>query len=123
MASFALLSSCAYLPISSEDQTKIQDTVPTCEGEQDCKAKWEAAQFWVSNNSPYPLRPITDIVIETYSPQPWDSRLAVRVKKEPLGNGKYRILILVWCMNYFYCSPQPTKAILSFNQYVAASKP
>lgn len=36
-----------------------------CTGETDCQAKWQRAEQWVRSNSQWPLKTVSDTVIET----------------------------------------------------------
>lgn len=126
----ALLSGCATAP-TEEDLAKqakkaarfeeFQRTIPICEGEEDCKVKWEAAQIWISNNAGYKIQIATDALIETYNAVGSSPYLAAKVTKEPLGGGRYRIFVQLWCDNLLGCMPKPIKAALKFNQYVGAA--
>jgi hypothetical protein len=103
---------------------KFENTIPICDGVADCQAKWEAAQFWVVKYSPLKLQTATNVIIQTYN-SPKDSlQLAASVTKEPLGNGRYKILINTWCDNWmFSCNPEKMDAQIHFNNYVGSAKP
>lgn len=127
-SAFALaLNGCATTGQSNANQTKaniFQATIPVCEGAADCQAKWEAAQFWVVKHSPMQLQVTTNVTIQTYN-SPKDSlKLAASVTKEPLGNGRYKILINAWCDNWmFSCNPNKMDAQIHFNNYINSLKP
>lgn len=109
-----------------ERQAKLQqfrETIPVCEGEADCKAKWEAAQLWVVHNSRYKIQTATDVVIHTYTPVGADPSIGARVTKEPLGGGRYQIVVSVFCDNIFGCVPDAIDASLDFNRAVSAARP
>lgn len=121
----ATLGGCAVTP-SPERQAmidKINRTVPTCSGTDDCNAKWEAAQLWVVHNSGYKIQTATGVLIETYNPSKSSPNIAARVTKEPQGGGTYRILVSVWCDNIFGCRPDAYQSALDFNRVVGATKP
>ena len=124
---FALaLNGCATTGQSNANQTKaniFQATIPVCEGAADCQAKWEAAQFWVVKHSPMQLQVTTNVTIQTYN-SPKDSlKLAASVTKEPLGNGRYKILINAWCDNWmFSCNPNKMDAQIHYNNYINSVK-
>jgi len=70
LALFAVISAlsieaCAAGP-SPQVVQQFQNTIPTCSGEADCKAKWEAAQLWVVHNAGFKIQTATDVLIETY---------------------------------------------------------
>jgi hypothetical protein len=104
-------------------QAEYTNSIPTCEGADDCKAKWDAAQLWVVKNAGYKIQTATDVVIETYNPTESGVELAARVTKEPLGGGKYKILVRLWCNNIFGCSPNAHQAALAFNKAVGEATP
>lgn len=119
------LSSCAaqMQQIAADDaarRAQIESTRPTCEGEKDCGAKWEAAQLWVVKHADMKLQTTTSVLIETYNST---GGLAMSVTKEPQGSGKYRIVAHATCQTVFVCSTQPIDAVLAFNRYVAEATP
>ena len=119
------LSGCAAMP-SKADQAKIakfQQTIPTCSSDAECKAMWDAAQLWIVHNAGYKLQNVTDVLLQTYNPGPYDTDLAVEVTKEPQGNGVYKIVVKAWCNNLFGCTPNALDAELDFNSKVGATRP
>ncbi len=117
-----VLSACAAGP-SPQTVAQFRSTIPTCSGEADCKAKWEAAQLWIVHNAGFKIQTATDVLIETYNPTGSSPSLAARVTKEPLGGGQYKIVVYVWCANMFGCVPDGWQAAINFNQVVAAARP
>lgn len=111
-----LLSGCATPPENLAKQSKIEQTRPTCNGATDCNAKWEAAQLWVVHNAGLKIQLNTNVIIETYNST--DMSLAVRVTKEPLGGGRYKLVATVWCDNDFGCHSDPLDATLNFNSTI-----
>jgi hypothetical protein len=63
------------------------------------------------------------VLIETYNATNSETKIAARVTKEPLGDGKYKLLVSVWCDNIFGCFPDKLDAALDFNRKVSAAKP
>lgn len=120
-----LISGCAMVPTaeSQAKQAELGRTIPICIGETDCKAKWEAAQLWIVHNAGYKIQSATSVLIETYNPTQYDTNLAARVTKEPLGGGKYRLVIAVWCNNMFGCTPNALDTALDFNKKISAVMP
>lgn len=104
---------------------RIDQLTPVCVGEKDCNAKWDAAQYWVSRNSDYKIQTSTNIVVETYNSH--DRGIAAKVTKEPMGSGKYRIIVEIWCDKMksldYGCTQDPLDARLNFNQKVSAAIP
>ncbi|WP_296643152.1 hypothetical protein [Thiobacillus sp. 65-1402] len=121
----ATLSGCATTadPQRQAVLNEINRTIPTCAGADDCNVKWEAAQLWVVHNARYKIQTATNVLIETYNPADSSPYLAARVTKEPLGGGKYRMLVTVWCDNWIGCIPDQYEKALDFNRTVAAAKP
>ena len=108
-----------------EKQDRAIQTIPVCNGEKDCAAKWEVAQLWVSQNAGYKIQTSTNVIIETYNSR--DSGLAANITKEPLGSGKYKIVAKIWCryesQGPYSCSPYSLDATLDFNAKVTAATP
>ncbi len=116
-----LLNGCATTQgkKASAQMNEFKRSIPTCSGAADCQAKWEAAQFWVVKNSPMKLQTATNVIIQTYNSPKNSRKLAATVTKEPLGNGKYRILINAWCDNWMWpCTPKKMDAQIHFNKYI-----
>lgn len=123
MASMVFVSGCAVTP-TPEDEAKwerVKSSIPSCSSDKECALKWDAAQLWVVKNAGYKIQTATNVIIETYNSVNSSTLLAVRVTKEPAGQGKYFINITVWCDNMFGCSRDKVDAILDFNSYVGKS--
>ncbi|WP_200888011.1 hypothetical protein, partial [Shewanella sp. ECSMB14102] len=91
------LASCATTP-SADIQAKraqLEATTPVCIDEKDCKAKWEAAQLWIVRNAGFKLQIVTDVLLQTYNATGGSPSLAVQATKEPIGGGKYKILVSI----------------------------
>lgn len=114
---------CATLTAEqrAERVAQLKATTPVCEGEADCKAKWDAAQLWIVQNAGRKLQITTDVVLETYGST--DMSIAVQVTKQPVGSGKNEILVKVYCGNPFGCAVNQWDAALNFNKFVSAAKP
>jgi len=118
-----LVSGCATAPQDNQRTAELQRTIPTCEGVDDCNAKWESAQLWVVRNAGFKIQTQSNVLIETYNATGGTTDLAVRVMKEPQGKGKYRLLVDVWCDNMFGCIPNAMDTALRFNREIGAIKP
>jgi len=115
--SLVILSGC--VTISSQEQAAINESIPVCNGEIDCDAKWAAARRWVSDNTNLKIQISSDNLIETQKPDKNSSSLAARITKEPSRiPGLYEIVANVWCDNNFGCEPQRVDALMDFNKYV-----
>jgi len=119
-----LVSGCAESPEYLAKRARLLDeTTPVCDGDADCNAKWNAAQHWVVNNAGFKIYKANNDLIDTYYGSQWDERLVFRVTKEPLGDGKYKILASASCTNFFGCIPDRWKATLAFNKSIEAVRP
>lgn len=114
---------CATSPSPREIQLRreIGRTIPTCETEKECAIKWSAARNWIIQNSGWKLQHVQPDFLETYNAVNSSPRIAVRVTKEPLQDGRQRIVATVWCDNIFGCNPDKLEALQSFNNYVNSS--
>lgn len=101
----------------------VESTRPVCTGDDDCRAKWEAAQLWITHNAAMKLQTVTNVVIETYNPINDTPGFAAQATKEPLGDGRYRIVLHLRCGNLFGCNHDPVAAVQNFNDTVAAARP
>lgn len=115
-----VLAACASSPERQAKMEEINRTIPTCSGEKDCKAKWEMAQVWIVKNAGYKLQTATDVLLQTYSPTGSSTSIGVRALKEPVGAGRYNIMVSVWCDNIFGCFPDAHAAAIDFNRTVGA---
>lgn len=123
LATLSLAGCAATNAANQARRTAFESTIPTCTGDVDCKAKWEAAQLWVVKNSGYKLQIVTDVLLETYNATDYSTNLAVRVTKEPVGSGTYRLIVSTNCANIFGCTPNAWDAAIDFNRKISAVKP
>jgi hypothetical protein len=123
VASALTLGGCAMDPARQAKLQEVRQTVPTCDGEKDCAAKWDAAQLWVAKNAGFKIQTVTGVLIQTFSPTSGDVQLGATIMKEPLGGGRFRLVARMGCANPFGCHPDPIDALLMFNREVAAAKP
>lgn len=118
-----MLCACATSPEMLAKQAEANRTIPTCAGVEDCNAKWEAAQLWVVHNAGWKIQTQSSVLIETYNAINSSPNIAVRVTKEPIGGGKYQLLVKIWCDNMFGCQPNSWDAALDFNRTIGAITP
>jgi len=116
---------CAIADAKCVDATRnaacastVQETVPVCDGEADCEAKWNAAQLWVAKNAGYKIQIATEVLIETYNSTAGGSGLAASVTKEPIGDGRFAIIA-----NLSGGSLAQFEGALYFNASVSAAAP
>ena len=74
----------------------------------------------MTKNAAYKVQVITSVLIETYNPTEHSTSIAARVTREPLGNGRYKFVVQVYCDNMFGCRPDVLDAQLDFNRYVGS---
>lgn len=117
------IEGCATAAVDPAKQARVQASVPTCEGAEECELKWAAARRWVLENAGFKLQNVTNDFLETYNPTNHSPSLAARVMKEPIGGGRYRIVVSLWCANMFGCIPDAWDAAQAFNNYVNAAGP
>ncbi|MGR8932594.1 MAG: hypothetical protein ACU836_18380 [Gammaproteobacteria bacterium] len=114
---------CATSQEKQAKQDLFNLTIPICSGTDDCNAKWEAAQLWVVHNAGWKIQTQSNVLIETYNADHGSTNIAVRVTKEPLGGGRYTLLVKVWCDNLIRCYPDTLDAAINFNHAINAVTP
>jgi len=114
----SMLAGCATSPETLAKREALNKTIPVCTAKKDCDAKWEAAQLWVIHHADYKIQTANNVLIQTYSPVGGTPNIGARVTKEPIGGGKYAILVSIWCDNMFGCVPNSLDAALDFNRTV-----
>lgn len=102
---------------------EVSRTIPTCSSDADCKAKWSAAQVWVSQNAGLAIKTVTDVLIQTDKAVDHNPALAMTVTREPVGDGTFRIIMAATCDNIFGCSQDPWAKILEFQKVINAVTP
>ena len=115
-AASLLIASCAAAP------TAPPLPAPTCSGAADCNAKWEAAQLFVVKHSDQKIQVATNVLIETYNPTR-STNIAMRITKEPLGDGAFRIVPEIYCGNPFGCNASPSELRRLFTHIIEATTP
>lgn len=116
------LAGCATVQDDPRKREHAQATIPTCKADRECEMKWAAARKWVLTNSSFKMKLMTSDYMETYSPTGGSALIAVRVSKEPVVSGGYRLVVGVWCDNMFGCVPDAWDAAIAFNKEVSATK-
>lgn len=109
---------CATSPERLARMEEAKKTAPLCWDEDQCTRMWEAAQVWVARNSGYKIQIATTALIETYNSN--DTRIAMRVTKQHVQNGRYVIQAEAFCGNPFGCVPDALDHVLRFNAEVGA---
>lgn len=121
-AALLLLSGCAtQIAQRAARMEELNRTIPTCFSDRECELKWSAARSWILANAGMKLQHLTSDFLETYNPPTQSSTaLAVRVVKEPMSSGGYRLVVRTWCNNFIGCFPNVMDAALHFNATVNA---
>lgn len=113
---------CASGPDGAALRAEVAATVPVCVLGPDCERMMCTARHWVLNDAGFLIRTADDTLIETYVGTPaQDPRLIVRVTREPLGDGRARIVIAASCHYDYGCIPDRWRAALAFNRAVGAA--
>lgn len=90
-------------------------TAPVCHEEKQCAEMWDAAQLFVVHYAGMKLQTVTNVVIETFNSPDYKTDLAMRVTKEPIGGGAYRLTAEAWCGNFLGCMPNASVVVAAFN--------
>jgi len=112
------LAGCATYRPDPMKQAIAQSTIPVCMSERECELKWAAARRWVLNNASFKIKTISNDFIETHGPIGGSPLVAVRVNKDPIPTGGYRIVVGVYCDNMFGCAPDAWDSAIRFNNEV-----
>jgi hypothetical protein len=101
-------------------QARFENSIPECDGEADCAAKWEAARRWVKHNVGLILwTTSTPDVIRMYTPE-----MKVTVTKEPTGSEKFRIVMSIACyLSLGSCNGWGVAPPIEFNKAVGHVTP
>jgi hypothetical protein len=91
----------------------------TCQKGDDCEYRWGRVVQWLTANSHWKLRNVTDFIVTTEGPDDtvW---LAYSVQKVPQGDGSYSIEATAGCGDPFVCVPYVWEALADFNVYVGS---
>ena len=94
--------------------------MPTCDGEDDCRLKWEAAELWIADNAGMAMHTQTNVVLATFASNP-STRISARATKRPIGGGEYRIEVWAGCTNFLSIAAGDCDLTESFARYVSAA--
>lgn len=90
-----VLAGCASRPDPDLIARANREVICTIGGE--CDAAWGRAVASVYDVCGFKVQTQTDLLIETFGPERFNPRLACRVNKVPLGDGRARILVVATC--------------------------
>lgn len=91
----------------------------TCTNRAECDRYWQRAKQWITDNSAYPIRQVTDWVILTPSPTDIGLHPSYTVLKTPTATGGATITLQVTCAVFLPCIPPRDALIERFNGFVA----
>lgn len=118
----AVLPSCTTMDAQQRAELTAQaNRSVTCKKGDDCEMKWSKATQWVKENCEYKFQTVSDNVIQTMGPLPYDPSPAYTITKMSDGNGVYTFDFSGGCDNIFACIPSLLQAKASFVNYVMGS--
>lgn len=90
-----------------------------CTGEEDCRVKWQRAEKWVRSHSEWPVKTVTDTLIETGKQRFRNySRIYYRITREK-QDGTTVIRFDAGCLPSVHCNPDPKEARADFNRFIS----
>ena len=93
-----------------------------CTGEEDCRVKWQRAEEWVRSHSEWPVKTITDTLIETEKQRSRNySRLYYSITREK-QDGNTVIRFDAGCLPSVHCAPDPSEARAEFNRFISGDQ-
>lgn len=116
---FVLAGCATQQPISPEVKAAVEKPL-ICEGKDQCDLYWQRSMFYVNNNSRYKIQTSNENLIQTYSPTGGTPSVGYNISREPLGNGRFRIWIKVYCDNMFGCVPEVYPEIAKVKRYISS---
>lgn len=117
---FAALAGCATTKEASPEVKAAAEKPLICEGSEQCDLYWQRAMFYINSNSRYKIQTSNENLIQTYNPTGGDAYVGYNISREPLGNGRFRIWVKVFCDNMFGCVPEVYSEIAKVKRYVAS---
>lgn len=122
MKSFAILGVISAFIVAANPMVAGADTTSnsgvTCTNDADCRSKWLRAEQWVRTHSHWPVKTITETLIETERQRFRNySRLYYRITRET-RDGQTVIRFDAGCQPSVHCDPDPSEAREAFNHFV-----
>lgn len=126
MKSVAILGVIGALIIAANPMVAGADAtsnyVVTCANDADCRNKWQRAEQWVRTHSHWPVKTVTETLIETEKQRFRDhSRLYYRITREA-RDGQAVIRFEAGCLPSVHCAPDPAEARETFIRFVRADR-
>ncbi len=119
VATVALLASCGT---SADRQARLDEfnrTIPSCRGNADCTAKWNAAREWVVANADFELRTNSETRIDTLNADSTRAGTSIQVNRIAAGDGSFQIVVDVECFAAYGC-PNELDMGIEFNRVINA---
>lgn len=114
----AAMAGCATPAQRAQDQQEMNASVPVCETERQCKAEWDAAITWVTDNCGMKIQTLNDNLIQTYNSPPDSTKTACTVVKQTGTNRSFGLTARIGCSNLFGCFPKPKDMVVAFGNFV-----
>lgn len=106
------LAACASGPADP------QAAPPVCTSPSQCDAYWNAAAIWIRHTLRQHIAERTDTMMRTVMTQSPGNYLSVRITREEIAPGTWRIDAEMYCAMKVGCEPSPWEAEQDFNRYV-----
>lgn len=126
MKSFAKLGIIGAIAIVSFPIVVGADTASNpaviCTSDADCRDKWQRAEEWVRSHSEWPVKTVTDTLIETEKQRFRNySRLYYRITREKQDRDT-TIRFEAGCLPSVHCNPDPKEARADFNRFISGEQ-
>ena len=115
------LAGCATQPMDPAILAASKEPL-TCANKEQCDSYWQRAHDYVSKNSTYPIKSVTDTVLTTEGPTYGSAGNAYHLIKVPNADGSATIEVQIACNNPFGCQPDRTMEIVNLKRFVRESK-
>jgi|GEM_PF-5544658 len=94
----------------------------TCANDTDCRNKWQRAEQWVRTHSHWPVKTVTETLIETERQRFRNySRPYYRITRKTRDEQTV-IRFEAGCLPSVHCAPYPAKAREAFSRFVRANQ-
>lgn len=126
MKTFTISGSIGLTILIAAPLVLAEDTATStgviCTGEEDCRVKWQRAEEWVRSHSEWPVKTVTDTLIETEKQRFRNySRLYYRITREKQDRDT-TIRFEAGCLPSVHCNPDPKEARADFNRFISGEQ-
>lgn len=116
------LAGCQGSALNLKDDALFQQTIPVCSTDEECETLWNAARQWVKKATPQGLEIDTAEHLQTRPADDesflWETDITV--SKVPMGEGRYQIVMEVWCNTAINSCNSERQLMRQFNKDMAA---